>query len=125
MKLRSYLIQQPAPENYLILDVIAPTGHFTCTLAIGRIENGEVLLSPVGQRAMEALSQHVEDSPNLTVHIIEITSQLKARQRVPAIFATAKAGSAMLFVCRDSHVYDAVFALLGFEEFEKPSDATH
>lgn len=114
MSIQSFLVKQEGQFQYMLLDVVTEQGHFFCSLGVGYINNGDLHLSEVGQSALNALAQSIGVTKE-TIHFVEIATKNRAAERVPQAFERAKPSDTVFFVCKDSAVYDAVFALLGFQ----------
>ena len=93
----------------LVLDVVINLGHYFCGLGVGKIEDGEVYASPIGQQVLKRLAEYSHNS-NGSFHVVEIKSKLKAKQRIKQAFLNAKPNDAVFFVCRDDKIYDSVFS---------------
>ncbi len=115
MSIQSFLVKQEGQIQYVLLDVVTERGHFFCSLGVGYINNGDLHLSEVGQSALNALADNT-GAKKETVHFVEIATKNRATERVPQAFERAEPSDTVFFVCKDSAVYDAVFAQLGFRE---------
>lgn len=116
MKISSKLHPQPSSTNFLVLDVKAGLKLFFAGLMVGRLENGEPLLSEVGQQCLNALiSAQDLFSNNKDVLFVEVATEENALARVLGAANRTPRHGAVAFLCHDSKVYDAVFAQLGFK----------
>jgi len=76
-------------------------------IGIGELsEKGEMLVSAPGQAAFETVFAYMPKDPELIICDCRHTET--ARQRALNALLGAKDGSALLILCKDTHIYDAV-----------------
>jgi hypothetical protein len=113
LKIASKFKDQSAFEqNYVVFDTVTPVGEFHVGLGTGGLERKQLFLTEVGQAAFSRLTETVGAGAQ-KLHLIEVTTGLKARSLVPNTFMAAKSGDSVFFVCKNESVYDTVFELLG------------
>lgn len=105
-----------APDEYnaiyIAFDTVADGKHLTTLAGLGKIANGEVLLSQTAQRALNSTLRYLEGGPQGKIHMVEIATFGKAKRKVRQALEAADEGDIVMFVCRDGQIYDAaVFAL--------------
>lgn len=112
MKISSTVKDQSAyDERYVVLDSITPLGAFHISLGIGRFEGRQGFLTEVGLAAYHRLN-HLVGTAGQKLHLVNVTSALKAREVVPREIMKSKAGDSIFFACKDPAVYDKVSDLL-------------
>lgn len=125
MNIKSFLVKQPGNVQYMVLDSVFNNNHYACAIGVGDLSDGEPRLTEVGAGAMNALAEYTKNFDSNDFFFVEITSQLKAKQRVPLAFANAKPNSAIYFICKDDKVYDFVATLLAIQQYSPYDASTH
>jgi hypothetical protein len=116
MNLRSFLADQTGEEQALmVLNTTTNMGPFHVGLGVGMVQDGEVMLTPVGQACAERLMKlfHSEGS---ACHFVEVAAKNKLREKVRKAFLRAAPQDNIFFICGDDKLYDAVFAELNFQK---------
>ncbi|MEK6246347.1 MAG: hypothetical protein AABM33_17830 [Pseudomonadota bacterium] len=127
MNLRSFIADQTGEDvAFIVLNVTTKLGPFTATLGVGKIENGELFLSPVAQACLERMAKLTERTKDKeTVHFVEVASKNKLRDKVRNAFLRATRHDQIFFVCRDDKIYDQVFEELHIQNHDATSDSSH
>lgn len=112
--IQSHLIKTSTTQQLLIFDTIADSKHLYTACAVGTVENGDAALSDVGQKTVDALLAHAQNAGDLgqNLRFQEIATVAAAPIKVRKALQAADHKDAVIFVCRNHHVYDAAVAEL-------------
>ncbi|MGZ5011557.1 MAG: hypothetical protein ACXV74_11405 [Methylobacter sp.] len=113
------------PVTYIALDTLFKRHHSITAMGIGRIENEQPVLSDIGQQTLQAVQHFIgKHAPSTALMFWEVgdTDKIKVTKRLKEGLKAAMAyqKSAVFFVCKNSHVYDAVYEALHVDD-RKPS----
>jgi len=113
------------PVTYIALDTLFKRHHSITAMGIGRINNEQPFLSDTGQQTLHALKHFIsKNTPSTALMFWEVddTDKIKVTKRLKEGLKAAMAyqKSAVFFVCKNSHVYDAVYEALHVDD-SKPS----
>ena len=100
---------------YIALDTVFKHRHIITSLGVGNIRDEEVFLTHTGQQTLDALLAYTSaNAPKTTLFFWEITDTERTTNRLIKGLNAALADpkSAVFFVCKDSLIYDAVYAAL-------------
>ncbi|MCK4121258.1 hypothetical protein HFK83_02555 [Ralstonia pseudosolanacearum] len=102
-----------------VFDTLVDEKSLVLGVTVGAIQGptlGDVRCSPIGQKIVGRLSaHHVLNYPDGVVILAGVQSVGTAKQRVRKVLADAPHQAAVLFLCADSKVYDAVTPHLGID----------
>lgn len=113
--IQSFLVELAPDKNghvFVVLDTIFEHRRITTACGVGRMERGEVLLTPVAQATLNALVTCTGGDNAGAIHLVEIATVAAAPIRVRKALKAADEKDAVFFVCRNPQVYDAVFQQL-------------
>jgi len=113
------------PVTYIALDTLFKRHHSITAMGIGRIDNEQPVLSEIGQQTLQAVQHFIgKHVPSTAMIFWEVgdTDKIKVTKRLKEGLKAAMAyqRSAVFFVCKNSHVYDAVYEALHVDD-SKPS----
>lgn len=123
MNIQSFLIKQEGQVQYMLLDVVAESRHYFAGLGLGTFEH----LTETSQNVLDRLASYAfsPETDNGEVHLVELTSIEKARERIPRVLMVAKPGDRIFFICKDSKIYDVVFSLLRLQKHNRSFATSH
>ncbi|OOH92301.1 hypothetical protein BMF29_08420 [Comamonas kerstersii] len=107
------------PAVLMVFDTLVDQKRVVVGITVGQVQGpdlGSVRVSPIGQRVIDALGQHMAANyPQGAVIIAGVAQVPGAKERVRKVLAQAPEGSGVLLVCADHKVYDAAFPALGVD----------
>lgn len=109
--IQSFLVELAPDENghvFVVFDTIFEHRRVATACGVGRMERGEVLLTPVAQATLNALAAYTGGDNAGAVHLVEVATVAAAPIRVRKALKAADDKDAVFFVCRNPQVYDAV-----------------
>lgn len=110
-------------QVFLIFDTTLAGKHVFTACGVGRIQDGQPLLSPVAESTFMALMDYANSEELGQVHFMEIASTEAAPARVRKALEVADEKDVVFFLCRDSQIYDAAFFAIGVEP--RPNGSVH
>ncbi len=100
----------------MVMDTRVDGKNLITTLVVGDMRKNKI--SQVGQQCLNRMGEHHKvNYPEGEVHLVEVRLESQAEDRVKAVFTAAAEGDAVMFWCRTSEVYDAVFPFLGLKHY--------
>ena len=110
MRVRSFLAPQTGSHHFPVYDTLLGRKCVMVGLAVGYADkNGIRAVSP-GQEVIDRLADLTNDEARL--HVVSITDELEAEERIDKVLATSEPGSAVLLLCADSRILDSTVSLL-------------
>lgn len=98
----------------LVMDTLAHGKNLVTTMVVGDLR--EDRMSTTGSQCIARLADHhARLYPDGNVYMVEVRIPDHVHERVGEVLRTASDGDAVVFVCHDSALYDAVFPLLGLK----------
>lgn len=99
----------------IALDTLFKNRHIITSLGVGKVRDDEAFLTPPGQQTLEAFTAYTTaNHPQTTLLFWAVTDAERATNRIIKGLNAALADqkSAVFFVCKDSLIYDAVYAAM-------------
>lgn len=95
--------------QYLFYDTVDDGKHLITTCGVGRLKDGEPLMTAVAQQTLDAAASYAKDAvgDDFTLVIQEIATTKAAPVRVAKALKAAKDKSLVMFLCRSPEIYDA------------------
>lgn len=122
--IQSFRVDIPPNQDghvFLLMDTVTDGKHLFTAMGVGRIQDGQPMLTPVGQATLMALMAHANGRTDGTVHFMEIATVQAVPVRVRKALERADKEDIVFFVCRNPHVYDAAFAALNVRLDAEPA----
>lgn len=100
--------------QYLFYDTVLAGKHVFTACGVGKIEDSNVLLTPVARETMIAVANHVQNSEGaaFSMRFQEIASIDLAGKRIKEAIEAANDKELIFFVCHSADMYDAAVSAL-------------
>jgi hypothetical protein len=115
MRVRSYPAPQSGPNDYPVYDTLLGRKSVMVGLAVGYADKDGIRAMSPGQEVIDRLADLTNDEARL--HVVSITDEIDAEERIDKVLTTTEPGSAILLLCADSRIMDSTLMLLN------PADA--
>jgi hypothetical protein len=110
MRVRSFLAPQAGTNQYPVYDALMGRKSVMIGLAVGYADKDGIRAMAPGQEVIDRLADLTNDEARL--HVVSITDEVEAEERIDKVLETTEPGSAVLLLCADSRILDTTLLLL-------------
>ena len=114
MRVRSFLAPQAGTQQYPVYDTLLGRKSVMVGLAVGYADKSGIRAMSPGQEVIDRLADLTTEEARL--HVVSITDEMDAEERIHKVLTTTEPGSAVLLLCADSHILDNTLLLLNPDE---------
>jgi hypothetical protein len=110
MRVRSFLAPRTGSQDYPVYDTLLGRKSVMVGLAVGFADKSGIRAMSPGQEVIDRLADLTNEEARL--HVVSITDEMDAEERIDKILTTTEPGSAVLLLCADSRILDTTLLLL-------------